>query len=78
MHDCEFMIGNSSSGIIESMLYKKPAINILPRKLGRIQLTKMLLIVKFHPMIFVKDCCKQFQLNLKKIIYIKIILKKLT
>ena len=36
MHDCEFMIGNSSSGIIESMLYKKPAINILPRQLGRL------------------------------------------
>ena len=35
MHDCEFMIGNSSSGIIESMIYKKPAINILPRQLGR-------------------------------------------
>ena len=35
MKECEFMIGNSSSGIIESMIYKKPAINILPRQLGR-------------------------------------------
>lgn len=35
MNNCEFMIGNSSSGIIESMIYKKPAINILPRQLGR-------------------------------------------
>ena len=30
MNECEFMIGNSSSGIIESMIYKKPSINILP------------------------------------------------
>ena len=29
------MIGNSSSGILESMIYKKPAINILPRQMGR-------------------------------------------
>ena len=35
MKECEFMIGNSSSGIIESMIYKKPSINILPRQLGR-------------------------------------------
>lgn len=35
MNECELMIGNSSSGIIESMIYKKPAINILPRQLGR-------------------------------------------
>ncbi len=35
MNECEFMIGNSSSGIIESMIYKKPSINILPRQLGR-------------------------------------------
>lgn len=35
MKECEFMIGNSSSGIIESMIYKKPAVNILPRQLGR-------------------------------------------
>ena len=33
--DCEFMIGNSSSGILESMIYKEPAINILPRQKGR-------------------------------------------
>ena len=38
MKECEFMIGNSSSGIIESMIYKKPAINILPRQLGSIQI----------------------------------------
>lgn len=35
MNNCEFMIGNSSSGIVESMIYKKPSINILPRQLGR-------------------------------------------
>ena len=35
MYQCEFMIGNSSSGIIESMIYKKPSINILPRQNGR-------------------------------------------
>ena len=35
MNNCEFMIGNSSSGVIESMIYKKPSINILPRQLGR-------------------------------------------
>ena len=35
MNECEFMIGNSSSGIIESMIYRKPSINILPRQLGR-------------------------------------------
>jgi len=35
MKECEFMIGNSSSGILESMIYKKPAVNILPRQKGR-------------------------------------------
>ena len=35
INNCEFMIGNSSSGVIESMIYKKPSINILPRQLGR-------------------------------------------
>ena len=35
MSYCNGIIGNSSSGIIESMIYKKPAINILPRQLGR-------------------------------------------
>ena len=35
LSQCIFMIGNSSSGIIESSLMKKKSINILPRQLGR-------------------------------------------
>lgn len=31
----KFMIGNSSSGIIESSFFSKPSISILPRQLGR-------------------------------------------
>ena len=35
MNLCKCMIGNSSSGIVESGYFKKPVINILPRQKGR-------------------------------------------
>ena len=40
-----FVIGNSSSGIIESSLLKKYSINILPRQKGK-NMIKMFFIVK--------------------------------
>jgi len=35
MSKCDLLIGNSSSGILESGFLKVPAVNILPRQLGR-------------------------------------------
>ena len=35
IQNSKFMIGNSSSGIIESSFFSKPSISILPRQLGR-------------------------------------------
>lgn len=35
LHNCEFMLGNSSSGLIESKFFKKNVINIGDRQLGR-------------------------------------------
>ena len=37
MKYCEFVLGNSSSGIIETPAFKVPTVNIGDRQLGRLQ-----------------------------------------
>ncbi len=65
MKNCEFMIGNSSSGILESMIYKKPAINILPRQMGR-QSNKNVIHCKNQTFLIKQAIDKALTLEFKK------------
>ena len=67
-----FMLGNSSSGIIESSFYSKPSISILPRQLGR-QANKNVFFVNKSLnkilSIYNKIKKKKFKISLKKNIF---------
>ena len=71
MKSCEFVLGNSSSGIIEAPVLKVPTVNIGERQNGRLQTTS---IVNCNPdAISIKDAIskvldKRFQKSCKEII----------
>ena len=64
MKNCEFMIGNSSSGILESDIQKN-TINILPRQMGR-QSNKNVIHCKNQTFLIKQAIDKALTLEFKK------------
>lgn len=65
LNNVDFMVGNSSSGIIEMPSFNKPTINIGQRQLGRV-MAKSVLNVKFNKKDILKTIDKIYSKKYKK------------
>ena len=66
MFHAEFMIGNSSSGILEAPTFKLPAINIGRRQIGRLQAKNVINVLDFNKEDIIKAINKAKDPKFKK------------